>query len=351
MSRRGLLTVPAVALLFTGVQAFARGQGEGEFKNVQVLRAISRPELIDTMRHMNQALGVECDYCHVTSPAAQMDRDDKKSKQTARAMIIMTLAINKDHFEGHQEVSCATCHHGRTRPDRIAPMSFAPVQDDAQIQRVQAGPDPAALLARYLEQLGGPALDTKVTRLEKGTLTRPDGQSAPFNAMRKAPRKYLFSNGTRVLGYNGSEGWATDSAGPSHSPEGAVLDRLQRTAEFFPAQGIEKRYGRLALMGIGKVGGEAVYVVVGRDSSGLAERLYLSEATGLLLRRLVLHRTPVGELAEQTDYADYRTVDGVKIPFTVTRQEAGARWIEKYEDVKFGVDVDESRFEKPAMKQ
>jgi photosynthetic reaction center cytochrome c subunit len=349
MGRRWLLVVPAGALL-AAVYAAAQGQGESEFKNVQVLKGVAHPELIDAMRHMNQALGVECDFCHVTSPAAQMDRDDKKAKQTARAMISMTLAINKDHFEGHQEISCATCHHGRTRPDRIAPLNYLPARDDSQIQRVQDGPQPAALLAKYVEQLGGAdAIAKNTVRVEKGTLTRPDGQSAPFAVTRKGG-KYLFTVGTRTFGYNGGEGWVADTAGPTHPPEGAVLDRLRRAAEMFPAVGIEKRYPRVMLMGIGRIGEDAAYVVMARDPNGAAERLYFSKDSGLLLRRVALHRTPVGELADQTDYADYRTVDGVKVPFAVTRQEAGARWVEKYEEVKTGGEVPDSGFEKPAAK-
>ena len=79
------------------------------------------------------------------------------------------------------------------------------------------------------------------------------------------------------------------------------------------------------------------------------ERLYLSRDTGLLVRRVVLHRTAFDEVAEQADNADYHAVDGVN-PLTTTRQEVGARWIEKYEEMKFMRGGDESKFLKPAPK-
>jgi hypothetical protein len=40
--------------------------------------------------------------------------------------------------------------------------------------------------------------------------------------------------------------------------------------------------------------------------------------SGLLLRRVALTRTALGDDPEQTDYEDYRAVDGVKLPFKIT---------------------------------
>ena len=44
------------------------------------------------------------------------DKDDKGTKKTARKMMTMMFAINKDNFDGHREVTCNTCHRGNTDP-------------------------------------------------------------------------------------------------------------------------------------------------------------------------------------------------------------------------------------------
>jgi hypothetical protein len=78
-----------------------------------------------------------------------------------------------------------------------------------------------------------------------------------------------------------------------------------------------------------------------------SERLLFSVTTGLLLRREVLTKTALGRYREETDYSDYREVDGVKLPFTVARMEVNTRYTEKYSEIKHNVPVDESKFQMP----
>src|ERR1700681_2347734 len=55
-----------------------------QFKNVQVLKDIPADQLIPSMQFIAASLGVECEYCHVEHA---MDKDDKKTKVTARKMM------------------------------------------------------------------------------------------------------------------------------------------------------------------------------------------------------------------------------------------------------------------------
>src|SRR4051812_29472781 len=86
-------------------------------QNLQVLpKDISRQDLIQTMRIFNQALGVQCDHCHVEREFA---KDDKPTKLVARKMITMVHEIraNPDKYlpEGAAaKVACWTCHRGST---------------------------------------------------------------------------------------------------------------------------------------------------------------------------------------------------------------------------------------------
>src|SRR5207237_10183109 len=41
---------------------------------------------------------------------------DTPRKRTARSMVQMVAAINRDNFNGRQVVTCWTCHRGRDRP-------------------------------------------------------------------------------------------------------------------------------------------------------------------------------------------------------------------------------------------
>ena len=89
------------------------GRGGGGPRNVQVLGGAPLPE---TMQSFVQALGLldkgTCAYCH----ADDRSSDEKRPKQVARRMIVMTRAINGTFGDGQQHVTCYTCHRGNTKP-------------------------------------------------------------------------------------------------------------------------------------------------------------------------------------------------------------------------------------------
>lgn len=92
---------------------------EEQFKNIQVLKGIPADQLIPAMQFITASLGVECEFCHVQG---SFEKDDKKPKQTARKMMEMMFAINKENFDGHREVTCYSCHRGSADPVGTPPV-------------------------------------------------------------------------------------------------------------------------------------------------------------------------------------------------------------------------------------
>src|SRR5271154_7010493 len=91
---------------------------EEQFKNIKVLKGVPADQIFPAMQFITISLGVECEFCHVQGAGGKLefDKDDKKQKQTARKMMEMMFAINKDNFDGHREVTCNSCHRGSTDP-------------------------------------------------------------------------------------------------------------------------------------------------------------------------------------------------------------------------------------------
>ncbi len=84
------------------------------FKNVKTpLKTLPASEFIDQMRYFAWALNKDCEFCHVKG---KFDSDDKKEKRTARKMIEMVAAIDKDNFDNKAEVRCYTCHSFHSHP-------------------------------------------------------------------------------------------------------------------------------------------------------------------------------------------------------------------------------------------
>ena len=85
----------------------------GRYKNLKLIGGAPASSLGDTMNGWAFALGKDCQFCHVQGNFAA---DDKPEKLTARKMVEMARAINKDHFGGNQAVRCFTCHQGNNHP-------------------------------------------------------------------------------------------------------------------------------------------------------------------------------------------------------------------------------------------
>ncbi len=93
-------------------------------KNLQVMpKDTSREQLLATMQAFTQALGVNCNYCHVQDRAA----DDLRTKQAARQMMILARDINQKlpqavnkSADQATRVSCTTCHRGVPIPKALS---------------------------------------------------------------------------------------------------------------------------------------------------------------------------------------------------------------------------------------
>jgi hypothetical protein len=326
------------------------------FKNVQVFKDLPAAQLMPNMFFFTEALGVGCEHCHMTSDSGPwpLDKDDKKEKQTAREMIKMMRAINDQFFAGQTEVTCATCHQGHPVPDNLPPIRALGAKPPATMEE-NVGELPAAdqVLDRYVEAIGGAAaLQKLTTRKMQGVLVSEAGHTYTLEVIQKAPNLGLLRSVApdgRVdrYGFDGENAWNSSGTSVSAS-QGLEGARIARDAQFFLDTDVKKRYPRRFTAGKESLGAEECYTVRAAGPGRVSEQLFFSVKTGLLLRRVVFTRTEAGRFVEQTDYSDYREVDGVKLPFTVARMEVNTRYTEKYSEVKHNVPVDDSVFKFPA---
>ncbi len=117
-------------LLVLGTSALVPAQIPEKFENLQFFpKDIERRALIDRMRDFSAALGVRCEFCHIGEGGPELKNmdfasDDKETKRTARRMLVMVAAIQKDYIanlgrDRPVQVGCFTCHHGVARPEEL----------------------------------------------------------------------------------------------------------------------------------------------------------------------------------------------------------------------------------------
>jgi len=345
---------------------------EQVFKNIQSLKGLPASQLYATMNFMKVSLGVKCDHCHVRTADGKWnwESDDKPAKQFTRRMIQLTVESNKIAFGGRTQVSCYTCHRGKTDPVNLPPISLAAEDQKPNAATTKNGAPvnakPAAVdelptvdmvMNKYAEATGGNrAVENFKTQFVKGTFSEHLLPTSPLEIYMAAPNKMLAiittPKGTLLQGYNGATGW-TGNGKEARELSGASLVQLKRRADFYGDWKLKEQFTRMRVAGKEKINDREAYVLTGRTVDNRTERLYFDTQTGLLLRRVAYTETMIGMIPEATDFEDYRQVGGVKIPFT--RRSAQLDGFEastlKFLEVKFNVPVDDAKFNLPAAQK
>jgi len=87
-----------------------------------------------------------------------------------------------------------------------------------------------------------------------------------------------------------------------------------------------------------------VNVVQGTGPRGMLANLYFDQESGLLLRVVHYGKTPIGRVPTQVDYADYRDVGGIKMPFRILYAWLDGRDAIQLSEVKTNVPIDAAKF-------
>jgi hypothetical protein len=316
------------------------------FKNIQIFKNLPAAQLDPTMAFISGSLGVTCNYCHVSN---QFDKDDKPTKLAARRMIQMVLDINKGNFNGQNAVTCYTCHRGKPTPVSVPAVGQNLWAPNSPAPAAETLPTVKQILDRYVQALGGiDALNKINTRVAKGSRIGADGILVPEEVYQKAPDKLLtvtsypqvvFSNG-----YNGSAAWAQSSRDGATPLPDQLLAQIKRDAVFYKELKTEQLYSSLTLLGKTSVRDADAYIVEAKSADGPTEKLFFDVKTGLLVRRYTESDTPLGKLPLQTDYEDFRDVDGVKQPFLIHWSFPGRVWGRKIDEIKQNVPLDDAKF-------
>jgi photosynthetic reaction center cytochrome c subunit len=393
-SGRAILAIAGIAaagLMATGVAVAqpaspAKSQlAEEVFKNVQVLKGIPVDDFMETMGLMCAALQFDCSDCHTGAGTDRVDwAADTPRKRVARNMVTMVGNINKTSFGGRQMVTCWTCHRNRDRP-LVTPVietiyGMPSLDPDDVILNTPGGLSAESILDRFILASGGAQRLAGVTSFDaKGTSVGFGGfgGGGAVEIVAKAPDQrstiILFKQetgrGDQIRTYDGHAGWVRTPLNVlgEFQLNGSDLDGARFDAQLsFPGQ-IKQTLTNLRVgpptaitdlpapdsqsslqQDVALNQTHSVDQVQGTGPRGLLVTLYFDRATGLLLRELRYGSSPIGRVPTQIDYADYRDVKGIKLPFRITYAWLDGRDSIVLNEINTNVPIDEAKFGRPA---
>ena len=324
---------------------------EQVFKNIVELKGTPADQLIPAMQFIASSLGVECNFCHVQG---KMDSDDKPEKKTAREMMAMMFAINKSHFGGHREITCYSCHHGAAHPAGTPPVLESDLAEHKEAATAPAAQSPSAdeILNKYITALGGAEAIQKITSREgKGLIVFGENQT-PIEVFTKAPNKRIsvthMGKGESYTAFDGTAGWLGNTGRPARQMSPAESEAAGLDAEFYLALRIKEIFPELRRGRPETIRGFECSQLIGLKPGHPPVRFYFDNQTGLLMRLVRYGETPLGRSATQIDYADYRPVNGVRVPWRWTLARSNGRFTIQLSEVKANVPLDDEKFARPA---
>ncbi|MGP0074754.1 MAG: photosynthetic reaction center cytochrome c subunit family protein [Bryobacteraceae bacterium] len=380
----GAVALLGATLPFGGV-AFAQAKpqmADDVFKNIQVLKGLTVDEFMGTMGLFSAALNVCCGDCHVGAGGSnpQWDKDPPR-KIVARQMVRVMNNVNKSNFGGAQVVTCWTCHRGSASP------ATTPAIDAIYSDPIPAYPDvlpkasagavvPTAdqILDKYIQALGGADALSKITSYSgKGTSTTfGSDKSNPAEIYAKAPDKYVTivhqREGDMIRTTDGHDAWVVlpltvtgEYQLTATAAEGGKLDGQLafpgNIKSFFTNWKVSYPASLPCAAGspgckpfdpdAGNIPNHDVQVVQGSGPGGFIATFYFDKQTGLLTRMVRYANSAVGRVPTQIDFADYRPVAGVMMPFKRNFGWVSGREEYTLTEITPNVPVDDAKFAKP----
>jgi photosynthetic reaction center cytochrome c subunit len=382
--------ISALAVVSVGAPQAAsqpkKQTSEQAFKNIRVLKGIPVDDFLGTMGIMSAALGLDCSECHTGAGTEKVDwAADTPRKVMARNMVLMMTAINRNNFQGRQVVTCWSCHRGRDRPATTPALEvvYGPGSQEMDDVLTQMPGQPSAdqIVDKYIQAIGG------TERLAGLKTFIAEGTSVGFGGFGGGGQVRIFAKfpdqratfiefphnkdrGDSVRTYNGREGWLRQPLTVLEEYEltGGELDGARLDAQLsFPVQ-IRQVLSNLRVsmpLTISDLPGpssqtsqESGMVALGQDRlvnvvQGTGPRdtlatLYFDKESGLLVRVVRYGKSPIGRAPTQVDYADYRDVGGIKMPFRMLFAWLGGRDAIQLSKVETNVPIDAARFGRPA---
>jgi hypothetical protein len=180
--------------------------------------------------------------------------------------------------------------------------------------------DPGKIIDQYIKAEGGSKTLSKLNTLTlEGTFANAANEKAgTYTLITKQSNRYYSElvDGDRIgiEAYNGKSAWHQNAAelGTLVGPEGA---QLEAAGQYYNSRLVNAKKNKLGLAFVGhtQVRGKDALQIEVTTSAGLKREIFFDPQTHLIVKEAAM----IGGIDEQMLYEDYRTQDGVKLPFKI----------------------------------
>ena len=200
--------------------------------------------------------------------------------------------------------------------------------------------DAQKIVEQYIKAVGGSKRLSKANTVTlEGTFQTADGKGGTYTLDTKLPNRFyselVAGDSSQIEAYNGKSAWHRTADGEFSTLVGADGSQLEAAGQYYNSHllGAKKNKIGLGFAATSKVRGRDALEIEVTTMTGVKRQVFFDPQTHLIVKEAAT----IGGVDEQILYDDYRTVNGIKLPYkielhrgpetydiTVTRAEVNA---------------------------
>ena len=219
---------------------------------------------------------------------------------------------------------------------------------DTSLSSIPGNITPMDVINKYIDAIGG--RDSLANVHDRTTIMtgKVQGFDVTTKIYQKEPdlfRQEVVAGGvTQNIIFNGQKG-EMQSGGQQIKIEGNELEKLKNEATLHLLLNLDSLGVKLKLAGMEKVNNKDAYKLEMIFPSGTKWIQYYDTDTGYKIKEEKNITTPQGTFTQEISYGDYRTVNGVKYPFTVNQSIGPQQMDFKVDSIKVNTGIPDTTFE------
>jgi hypothetical protein len=148
-------------------------------------------------------------------------------------------------------------------------------------------------------------------------------------------------------GFDGAVAWETNAIQGPRIKDGEERNAVARASRISLLDSWRDTYTSAKTLGVENLDGKPAWKVEMTPKEGKPETFYFDQASDLLVRSSQIVTTPLGEIPVEAELSDYRKVDGVQTPFTMTQKAMSQVMVMHFDKVTYNADIPADRFDLP----